>query len=132
MPDSQDFGYDSYAALDVKDKVVVVLRYFPEDADQKTKGILARYSGERYKAMAARQRGAKALLVVTGPRSPNAGETMPMTFDTALAGSGIVAASISGAAGSALLASTGKSLEEVQRDASILATRMSPASRSRT
>jgi Zn-dependent M28 family amino/carboxypeptidase len=115
VPDSQDFGYDSYAALDVKDKVVVVLRYFPEDADQKTKGILARYSGERYKAMAARQHGARALLIVTGPRSPNAGETMPMTFDTALAGSGIVAASISGAAGAAILAGTGKSLEDIQR-----------------
>ena len=97
VPESQDFGYDSYATLDVKDKVVVVLRYFPEDADQKTKGILARYSDLRYKAMAARQRGAQGMLVVTGPRSPNAGETIPMTFDTALAGSGIVAASISGA-----------------------------------
>ncbi len=115
VPDSQDFGYDSYATLDVKDKVVLVLRYFPEDADQKTKGILARYSDLRYKAMAARQRGAKAMLVVTGPRSPNAGETVPMTFDTALAGSGIVAASISGAAGAAILASTGKTLEEAQR-----------------
>ena len=115
VPDSQDFGYDSYATLDVKDKVVVVLRYFPEDADQKTRGILARYSGERFKAMAARQHGAKALLIVTGPRSPNAGETMPMTFDTALAGSGIVAASISGAVGAAILASTGKSLEDIQR-----------------
>jgi hypothetical protein len=115
VPDSQDFGYDSYAAIDVKDKVVVVLRYFPEDADQKTKGILARYADLRYKAMAARQRGAKALLVITGPRSPNAGETVPMTFDTALAGSGIVAASISGAAGAAVLASAGKSLEDVQR-----------------
>ena len=89
-------------ALDVKDKVVVVLRYFPEDADPKTKGILARYADLRYKAMAARQRGAKAMLVVTGPRSPNAGETVPMTFDTALAGSGIVAASISGAVGDAI------------------------------
>ena len=115
VPDSQNFGYDSYATLDVTDKVVLVLRYFPEDADQKTKGILARYADLRYKAMAARQRGAKALLVVTGPRSPNAGETVPMTFDTALAGSGIVAASVSGAAGAAILASTGKSLEEVQR-----------------
>ena len=115
VPESQDFGYDSYATLDVKDKIVVVLRYFPEDADAKTKGILARYSGERYKAMAARQRGAKALLVVTGPRSPNAGETMPMNFDTALAGSGIVAASISGAAGAAILTGTGKSLEDIQR-----------------
>ncbi len=95
VPDSQGFGYDSYATLDVKDKVVLVLRYFPEDADAQTKGILARYSALRYKAMAARQRGAKALLVVTGPSSPNAGETIPMSFDTALAGSGIVAASIS-------------------------------------
>ena len=42
VPDSQNFGYDSYATLDVKDKVVVVLRYFPEDADPKTKSILAR------------------------------------------------------------------------------------------
>ena len=88
VPDSQNFGYDSYAGLDVKDKVVLVLRYFPEDADQKTRAILARYSDLRYKAMAARQRGAKALIVLTGPRSPNAGTTIPMTFDTALAGSG--------------------------------------------
>ena len=95
VPEAQNFGYDSYATLDVKDKVVLVLRYFPEDADQKTRAILARYADLRYKALAARQRGAKAMIVVTGPRSPNAGETIPMTFDTALAGSGIVAASIS-------------------------------------
>jgi len=73
-----------------------VLRYFPEDADPKTKGILARYADLRYKAMAARQHGAKAIIVVTGPNSPNAGELAPMTFDTAIAGSGIVAVSITG------------------------------------
>ena len=64
--------------------------------------------------MAARQRGAKALLVVTGPRSPNAGQTVPMTFDTALAGSGIPAASISGKAAAALFGS--RSLEAVQKE----------------
>ena len=117
VPESQNFGYDSYAGLDVKDKVVVVLRYFPEDADQKTRAILARYSDLRYKAMAARQRGAKALVVVTGPRSPNAGVTIPMTFDTALAGSGIVAASVSGEAAQAIFAEApGKSLEAVQKE----------------
>jgi hypothetical protein len=115
VPESQGFGYDSYASLDVKDKVVVVLRYFPEDADQKTRAILARYSDLRYKAMAARQRGAKAVLVVTGPRSPNAGELAPMTFDTALAGSEIVAASIDGQAGDALMAAAGKTLAAVQQ-----------------
>ena len=114
VPEAQNFGYDSYATLDVKDKAVVVLRYFPEDADKETKSILARYSDLRYKALAARQRGAKALLVVTGPRSPNAGQTVPITFDTALAGSGIPAASISGKAAAALFGS--RSIESVQKE----------------
>jgi Zn-dependent M28 family amino/carboxypeptidase len=96
VPESQGFAYDSYATLDVKDKIVIVLRYFPEDAEPKTKGILSRYADLRYKAMAARQHGAKAMIVVTGPASPNAGELAPMTFDTAIAGSGIVAVSVTG------------------------------------
>jgi Zn-dependent M28 family amino/carboxypeptidase len=114
VPEAQNFGYDSYATLDVKDKVVVVLRYFPEDADPKTKSLLARYSDLRYKAMAARQRGAKAMLVVTGPRSPNAGQLVPMTFDTAIAGSGIPAASIDGAFATLLFRD--KSLEAAQKE----------------
>jgi hypothetical protein len=114
VPESQNFGYDSYATLDVKDKVVVVFRYFPEDADKETKSILARYSDLRYKALAARQRGANALIVVTGPRSPNAGQTVPITFDTALAGSGIPAASISAKGAAALFGS--RSLEAVQKE----------------
>jgi len=116
VPDSQEIGYDSYAGLDVKDKVVLVLRYFPEDADQKTRGMLARYSDLRYKAMAARQHGAKAMLVVTGPRSPNAGETIPMSFDTALSGSGIVAASVSAGVGAAMFATVpDQTLEAAQQ-----------------
>src|SRR5207247_9467518 len=90
------FGFDRDGTLDVKDEIVVVLRYGPEDAEQKTRGIRARYADLRYKAMAARQHGAKAMIVVTGPRSPNAGELAPMTFDTAIAGSGIVAISVTG------------------------------------
>jgi Zn-dependent M28 family amino/carboxypeptidase len=116
VPDAQDFGYDSYAGLDVKDKVVLVLRYFPEDADQKTKGILARYSDLRYKAMQARQHGAKAMLVFAGPRSPNAGELVPMTSDTAIAGSGVVALSITGdVAKSIFSAIPDKPLEDTQK-----------------
>jgi Zn-dependent M28 family amino/carboxypeptidase len=116
VPETQNFGYDSYATLDVKDKIVLVLRYFPEDADQQTKGILARYSDLRYKAMAARQHGAKAIVVVTGPRSPNAGTTVPMSFDTALAGSGIPAASVSGAVAEALFAGASRTLQAAQQE----------------
>jgi hypothetical protein len=116
VPDSQNFGYDSYQGLDVKDKIVIVLRYFPEDADQKTRAILARYAGLRYKAQAARQRGAKGMVVVTGPRSPNAGEVVPMSFDTAIAGSGVPAVSINGESAGLLFAAAGKQLEAVQQE----------------
>ncbi len=116
VPDSQNFGYDNYAGLDVKNKIVLVLRYFPEDADQKTRAILARYADLRYKAMAARQRGAVAMLVVAGPHSPNAGDTIPMSFDTALAGSGLVAASISGkVAGEIFSAAPENTLDAAQK-----------------
>ena len=116
VPDSQNFGYDSYQGLDVKDKVVVVLRYFPEDADQKTRGILARYADLRYKAQAARQRGAKGMIVVTGPRSPNAGNVVPMSFDTAIAGSGLVAVSLSGDTAAPIFQAANKQLEAVQKE----------------
>ena len=116
VPESQNLGYDSYAGLDVKDKIVLVLHYFPEDTDAKTKAALARYSDLRYKALAARQHGAKGLLIVIGPRSPNAGQTLRMTFDTALSGSGIPAATISGAVASALFAGAGKTLTAVQQE----------------
>jgi peptidase M28-like protein/PDZ domain-containing protein len=115
VPEGQGFSYDSYTTLDVKDKIVAVLRYFPEDAEPKTKQTLARYADLRYKAMAARQHGAKALIVFTGPRSPNAGELAPMTFDTALAGSGIVSVTVSGDVANAIFKATGKKLDEIQK-----------------
>ena len=114
VPETDGFSYDSYATLDVTDKIVMVLRYFPEDTDGELRGILSRYSGLRYKALAARERGAKGLIVVTGPRSPNAGSLVPMTFDTALSGSNIVAGSVTGDVGEHLIALTGQTLEEVQ------------------
>ncbi len=115
VPDGQDLAYDSYAGLDVKDKIVLVLRYSPEDAAGDLRAKLARYSGLRYKAMRARELGAKAIVVLTGPRSSSPGETIPMGFDAAIAGSGIVAASISGEIGDRLFAAAGKQVEEEQR-----------------
>ena len=117
VPESQDFGYDSYFGLDVEDKIVLVLRYFPEDASADVRSVLARYSGLRYKALNARERGAKGLLLVTGPRSPNAGELAPLRFDTAASSSGIVAASITGDLAERLFEHVeGKTLEQAQED----------------
>ena len=116
IPESQNYPYDSYFGLDVADKIVVVLRYIPEDVDAETRVTLSRYSGLRYKALQARERGAKGLLVVTGPRSPNAGGLVKMTFDTAVASSGIVAASMAGTVSEAIFAAAGRDLQEVQAE----------------
>lgn len=116
VPGKLGEGYDSYAGLDVKDKIVLVLRYVPESVEPKRRAELNRYAGLRYKAMIARSHGAKALLVVTGPNSPNAGELVALTMDSILAGSNIVAASISGRVADALLAASGKNLKTLQSD----------------
>jgi Tol biopolymer transport system component len=107
-------GYDSYAGLNVSNKVVVALRYVPEGVDAKRRAELNRYAGLRYKATIARNHGAKALLVVTGPNSPNAGELAGFGGDGSSAGSGIVTMTISGNAAEGLFAESGTTLKEFQ------------------
>lgn len=114
VPGDGQQKYDSYAGLDVKDKIVLLLRYVPEGVEPARRAQLNRYAGLRYKAMLARERGAKAVLVVTGPNSPNAGEVLPLTRDGAIAGSGIPAASVSGKVADALLGPSGKMLKDLQ------------------
>jgi len=96
-------GYDSYAGLNVSNKIALALRFVPEDVDSKRRQELNRYAGLRYKAMIAREHGAKGILFVTGPNSPNPGELVGLSFDSTHAGSGIVAASISSNVANALL-----------------------------
>ncbi|MEO6872868.1 MAG: M28 family peptidase [Chthoniobacterales bacterium] len=107
-------AYDSYAGLDVKGKVVLVLRYVPENTEGPRRAQLNRYAAPRYKALLARERGAKGLLIVTGPNSPKAGELIPLMNDFTNADSGIVAASINDKIANALLAPGGKNLKDLQ------------------
>ncbi len=114
VPGELGEGYDAYAGLDVQDKIVVALRYVPEAVAPERRQQLNRYAGLRYKAMQAREHGAKAFLVVAGPNSPNAGKLIPLDFDSSLADSGIVAASINETVAKALFAPSGKDLKEIQ------------------
>lgn len=114
VPGNEGKGYDSYAGVDVKDKIVLALQHVPEKVDMKRHLELTRYAGLRYKAMLARERGAKAFLVVVGPKSPGAGELMPLSGDKASASSGIIVVSICGKVAEALFAGSGKNLETIQ------------------
>jgi Tol biopolymer transport system component len=113
-PGAQDRGYDSYAGVDVKDKIVLVFRYAPEDVDVERRQELNHYAGLRYKAMLARENGAKGLLIATGPNSPNAGELISLSYDQSSANSGIVVASISGELAQALFDAAGRDIQKIQ------------------
>jgi len=64
---AEEFGYDDYAGLDVKDKIVVVLRYEPSDFAAKSGNQgLTRHSQLVTKAINARNHGAKGLILVNG------------------------------------------------------------------
>ncbi len=112
----EDEGYNSYAGIDVKDKIVIALRYVPEGVSNERRQQLIRFAGIRYKAIQARENGAKAFFTVAGPNSPNAGKVIPITFDNRSADCGIVAASISDTVANTLLATVGKDLKEVQSE----------------
>jgi hypothetical protein len=86
----------------------------PEEVDAKRRAELNRYAGVRYKAMLAREHGAKGVLFVTGPNSPNAGELLGLSSDSSLSGSGLPIASISSNVVSALFAGSGKDLGQLQ------------------
>ncbi|MFQ5422212.1 MAG: M28 family peptidase, partial [Anaerolineae bacterium] len=116
VPGESGEGYDSYAGLDVKDKIVLVLRFVPEEVDMKRRQKLNMFAGLRYKAMAARTNGAKAMLVVSGPNSVKAGELVTLAFDNSAANSGIVAASIRGEVAEAMFKQAGKGLKAAQTE----------------
>src|SRR5215472_704569 len=62
-----EFGYDDYAGIDVKDKIVVVLRYEPAGFAAKSgHSGLTQHAQLVTKAINARNHGAKAVVVVNG------------------------------------------------------------------
>jgi Predicted aminopeptidases len=94
----------------------LVLHHVPEKVDMKRHLELSRHAGLRYKAMLARERGAKALLIVQGPKSSESGKLIPLSGDKASADSGISVVSISDKVADALFAGSGRNLEAVQAE----------------
>ncbi len=59
-----DLNYDDYKDIDVKGKAVVIMRYNPEGANPHTE--FGKFSAYRYKADVAKQKGASAVIFVSG------------------------------------------------------------------
>ena len=106
--------YDSYAHLDVEDKWVLVFRYLPEQDDPARRQHLSRHASLRYKAMAARNRGARGLLVVSGPNSKVKEQLVRLGPDASLAASGIAAVSVADSTAEKLIGDSAQSLQSLQ------------------
>lgn len=63
-------NYDDYAGIDLKGKIALMLRYEPQEKDEKSPfdgRKPSRWSAMRYKVLQARERGAVAVIFATGP-----------------------------------------------------------------
>jgi Tol biopolymer transport system component len=63
-------GWDDYKGVDVKDKIVVVRRFAPEQAPFDKPALRRKHGDLERKARLARERGAKGLIVVDYPARP--------------------------------------------------------------
>jgi hypothetical protein len=118
---ADEFHYDDYAGIDVKDKIVVVLRYEPPSFGAKggnhaaTNQVMTQHSQLVTKAINARNHGAKALVLVNGKLGD--GEEDLLTRFGSVSGpenAGIIFLQVKNDVANGWLQSAGKSLPELQ------------------
>src|SRR5882724_11556786 len=66
----KDLGVDEYDKRDVKGKIAVVRRFVPHGDKFEKREVERRFGARDYKAWVAREKGAKALIVVDAPPKP--------------------------------------------------------------
>ena len=108
-------AYSSYFHLDVKDKWVAVLRYQPADLEKEDRPRFRRQASLRYKALEARKRGAKGLIVISGPTSKVVDQLVPLSYDASLADSGLAAISVVDQVAATWFTRAGKDLAKIQK-----------------
>ncbi|MGB7552963.1 MAG: M28 family peptidase [Candidatus Korobacteraceae bacterium] len=114
---ADEFGYDDYAGLDVKDKIVLVLRYEPEIFGVKSgQHGLTQHSQLVTKAINARNHGAKALVVING-KLADGEEDLLMRFGGVSGPQdvGIMLLQVKNGVADAWFKAAGKSLADVQQ-----------------
>jgi len=113
---AEEFHYDDYAGLDVKDKIVVALRYEPAGfAEKAANHSLTQHSQLITKAINARNHGAKALVILNAKLSD--GEEDLLSRFGSVSGPeniGIVMVQVKNAIADGWFKSAGKTLKDAQ------------------
>jgi Tol biopolymer transport system component/membrane-associated protease RseP (regulator of RpoE activity) len=79
--DAPPVGYREFEGVDVAGKVVLMLRYEPQEKDEGSPfdgKRPSRFSALRYKILQARERGAVAVVFVTGPAQDDGQDRLPV------------------------------------------------------
>lgn len=112
-----EFGYDDYDGIDVKDKIVVLLRYEPSGFAAKSgNNGLTQHAQLISKAINAKNHGAKAVVLINGKLGD--GEEDVLTRFGSVSGpvdSGIILVQVKNAVAEKWFQAAGKSLAEVQQ-----------------
>jgi Tol biopolymer transport system component len=108
-------AYDSYQGLDVADKWVAVLRFLPEDITPEHRQALHQYADLRFKAMVARELGARGLILVSGPASQAREELVPLRSEAGAGAGTLPVLSVSDAVAARLFQTAGRDLTAAQQ-----------------
>jgi hypothetical protein len=113
-----EFQYDDYAHLDVKDKIVLVLRYEPKSFNKGTgrQRAYTHHASLVSKAINARNHGAKAVVLVNGQTDSKEGDSL-IRFGTVSGPEnvGILMVQVKNSVADDWLRSSKKSISEMQR-----------------
>ena len=107
---SEEHGIDDYKGVNARGKIAVVRRFVPRRAPFDDKDLERRFSDLQFKAFVARQKGARALIVVDVPEAAGAADApvaadapLPTLAPAGAGDTGIPVVVVSRAAGAALV-----------------------------
>ncbi len=104
--------YDDYAGIDVKGKAVLLMRYHPDSGNRESP--FNPYGEIRYKTAKAREKGAAAILLVTGPADGDEDRLTKLSYDNRMGNAGILTLNVTRRVADLLLESSGCSLQSLQ------------------
>ncbi|MCX8056645.1 MAG: M20/M25/M40 family metallo-hydrolase [Ignavibacteria bacterium] len=111
--EAEDLGYNDYANIDVKDKIVLMMRYSPEGDKPDTKFGFKVQSN--FKVSTAKSKGAKAVILFTGPNTVENDRLISLVPDPAAMNAGIPVVSISTEKAKEIFEKAGKNLLDIQK-----------------
>jgi Tol biopolymer transport system component len=118
--EAEPVGYRELDGLDLKGKVVLMLRYEPQERDDASPfdgRKPSRWSAVRYKVHQARERGAAAVVFVTGPFQDEKNDKIPaLRNDGPESPAGVPVIQVKTSVAKAWLAAAGIDLEAFQKD----------------